>query len=38
VPEYRDINFVLGKAPGVLAEVELRKPVRNLLHCGASGD
>jgi hypothetical protein len=30
--EYRDINFILGKALRVLPETKLSKPVRNLLH------
>ena len=30
--KYRDINFVLGKALGVLGHAELFEPVCNLLH------
>ena len=34
--QYRDINFVLGKALRVLGHAELFEPVRNLLHRGLS--
>ncbi len=30
--QYRDINFVLGKALGVLGHAELFEPVHNLRH------
>ena len=36
VAKDRDIDFVLGKALGVLGHAELIEPLRNLLHCGAS--
>jgi hypothetical protein len=32
--DYRNVNLILGKTRGVLTEVELLKPVRNLLHLG----
>ena len=34
IVEYGDIDGIVGKTLRVLAEVELRKPVRNPLHCG----
>jgi hypothetical protein len=32
--EYRNVNLILGKTLSVLTEVELLKPVRNLLNLG----
>ena len=32
IGKYGDVNLILGKAPSVLFEAKLSKPVRNLLH------
>jgi hypothetical protein len=32
MPEYGNVNFILGKALRILPETKLPKPVRNLLH------
>ena len=32
MPEYGNVNFILGKASRVLPKTKLPEPVRNLLH------